>query len=758
MNDIKRFAKRFGISEDQLLRRLEEAGVADRISSLEEEEIEKILKEETLEDRVIEKRIKPTVIRRRKKGLKPKSEEKRLEVKEKIKEKVKEVRPKEEVRKEAKPSKRVVEFKAEEVAPKVIREIEVSAPERPGKKRFVEKRKEEVIKRKDILEEKEQLHKIQPRKKKKEEQVAPAPTKRVIKMAEVISVGELAKRMGIKASEIIKRLMDLGIVATINQYIDIDAATLVAGEFGYEVEGTGLQVDDLIGEVEDRPEDLRPRPPVVTVMGHVDHGKTSLLDAIRKTNVTSGEAGGITQHIGAYHVHLEKGDITFLDTPGHEAFTAMRARGARVTDIVVLVVAADDGVMPQTVEAINHARAAKVPIVVAINKIDLPNANPDRVKQALTEYGLVPEEWGGDTIFVEVSAKKGIGIKDLLEYILLQAEVLELKANPNKPAKGVIIESKLERGRGPVATVLVQEGTLMVGDVCVAGVHSGRVRGLINEKGERVKEAGPSIPVEVLGLSGVPEAGDSFNVVKDEAVAKKIVELRLAKQKEKELAKTSKVSLKDLYEKIERGDIKELNVIVKGDVQGSVEAVVEALKKLSTDRVKVQVIHSGIGGVSENDVMLASASNAIIIGFNVRAEVKARNLAEREGVDLRFYSIIYDLVDDVKKAMEGLLEPTYKEEFLGMAEVRQVFNIPKVGVVAGCYVTKGKITRNSNVRIIRDNIVVYDGKVASLKRFKEDVREVASGYECGVAIENYRDIKVGDVIEAYTLEKVATKL
>ncbi len=436
----------------------------------------------------------------------------------------------------------------------------------------------------------------------------------------------------------------------------------------------------------------------------------------------------------------------------------MRARGAKVTDIVVLVVAADDGVMPQTVEAINHAKAANVPIVVAINKIDLPDANPDRVKQALTEYGLVPEEWGGDTIFVEVSAKKGIGIRDLLEYILLQAEVLDLKANPDKPAKGTIIESKLEKGRGPVATVLVQEGTLKVGDVCVAGLYSGRVRALINERGERVKEAGPSIPVEVLGLSGVPEAGDSFHVVKDEVVAKKIVEIRLAKQREKDLAKTSKVSLKDLYERIEKGDIKGLNVIVKGDVQGSVEAVVEALKKLGTEKVQVQVIHSSVGGVSENDVMLASASNAIIIGFNVRAEAKARDLAEREGVDMRFYSIIYDLVDDVKKAMEGLLEPTYKEEFIGMAEVRQIFNIPKVGVVAGCYVTRGKITRNSNVRVLRDSIVVYEGKIGSLKRFKEDVREVSSGYECGLTIENYRDIKVGDVIEAYTLEKVASKL
>ncbi len=758
MDKIKRVAERLGIGEDRLMEQLRERGVKD-LEALGEEEIERIAKEgKALEDKVIEKRVKPTVIRRRRRDLKPKKEEKRLEVKAEVQEKVeqKEERERqEELKRETRPSKRVVEFKPEEAGPRVVREV--SPPER-GKKRFADRRREEeIIKRKDILEEKEQLHKIQLKKKKKQE-VAPSPAKKVVKMAEVISVGELAKRMGIKASEVIKKLMDLGVVATINQYIDVDTAILVASEFGYEVESTGLQVADLIEEVEDRPEDLKPRPPVVTVMGHVDHGKTSLLDAIRKTNVTGGEAGGITQHIGAYHVHLDKGDITFLDTPGHEAFTAMRARGAKVTDIVILVVAADDGVMPQTVEAINHAKAAGVPIVVAINKIDLPDANPERVKQALTEYGLVPEEWGGDTIFVEVSAKKGIGIKDLLEYILLQAEMLELKANPNKPAKGTIIESKLERGRGPVATVLVQEGTLRVGDVCVAGVHAGRVRALINERGERIKEAGPSMPVEVLGLSGVPEAGDSFNVVKDEVVARKIVEIRMAKQKEKELAKTSKVSLQDLYDRIEKGDIKELNVVVKGDVQGSVEAVTEALKKLGTDKVKVQVIHSGVGGVSENDVMLASASNAIIIGFNVRAEAKARELAEREGVDIRFYSVIYDLVEDVKKAMEGLLEPTYREEFLGMAEVRQIFNVPKVGVVAGCYVTKGKITRGSNIRLIRDNIVVYEGKLASLKRFKEDVKEVAAGYECGLAIENYKDIKVGDVIEAYTLEKVASTL
>ncbi len=769
---IKEWAEDFGVDKNSLISKMRERSHEidiDEESLVGRDEIESLLKDANIGKGVIEKRISATVIRRRRKKTEPLKKAVEEEEAGPVREEMPHVEPDKVVKEEipikgelkstVEPGvkKEIVEPKVEEVSPKVIREVEITPSQRPGRKKVYGK-KEDVLKRKEILREREKLAKIRLKKKKESPEAEAKPAKKTIKMSEVISVAELAKRMGIKANEVIKALMGLGMVATINQYIDIDAATLVAGEFGFEVEGTTLQVSDLIGEVEDKPEDLKPRSPVVTVMGHVDHGKTSLLDAIRKTNVTKGEKGGITQHIGAYNVHLDKGDITFLDTPGHEAFTAMRARGASITDIVVLVVAANDGVMPQTVEAINHAKAASVPIIVAINKIDLPDANPDRVRNELSEYGLVPEEWGGDTIFVEVSAKKNIGIVELLEYILLQSEVLELKANPNKPARGTIIESKLDKGRGPVATVLIQDGTLKLGDIFVTGIHSGKVRAMISDWGERIKSAGPSIPVEVVGLTGVPDAGDPFNVVKDEAVAKKIAEMRLAKDREKELARTSKVSLDDLYDKIKRGDVKELNIIVKGDVQGSVGAVVDALNKLEHEDVKIQVIHSNVGGVSENDVMLAAASNAIIIGFNVRAEAKAKELAEKEGVDIKFYSVIYDLVDDVKKAIEGLLEPTFMEEVVGTAEVREVFNIPKVGAIAGCYVNKGKILRGSNVRLIRDSVVVYEGKVSSLRRFKEDVKEVASGFECGIGIERYNDIKVGDVIEAYVLEKIERRL
>ncbi len=590
------------------------------------------------------------------------------------------------------------------------------------------------------------------------EVTVPKASKRIVRMAEVISVGDLAKRMGVKANEIIKRLMELGVIATINKLIDFDSATLVAGEFGFEVENADLSEVDILEEKIDAEGDLFQKSPVVTVMGHVDHGKTSLLDTIRQTNVTGGEAGGITQHIGAYHVHLDKGDITFIDTPGHEAFTEMRARGSRITDIVILVVAADDGVMPQTIEAINHAKAAKVPIVVAINKVDLPDADPEKIKQALTEYELIPEEWGGSTIFAEVSAKNNTGIKELLELILLQAEMLEFKANPNKDAVGVVIESKLDKGRGPVCTVLVRDGTLKAGALFVTGIYSGKVRAMISDWGDKISEAGPSMPVEILGLPGVPDAGDSFIVVKDDATAKQISEIRLARHRESELAKTSKVSLTELYDKLQSGDVKELNIIIKGDVHGSVEAAIDSLEKLGTDAAKVNIIHDGVGGVSEGDVMLASASNAVVIGFNVRAEPKAQDLADKEGVDVRFYSIIYDLTDEIKKAMEGLLAPTLVEEALGMVEVRQVFVAPKIGTIAGSYVSKGKIVRGSMVRLLRDSVVMYEGKLASLRRFKDDVKEVASGYECGVGIENYNDIKVGDVIEAYTVKEVATKL
>ena len=593
---------------------------------------------------------------------------------------------------------------------------------------------------------------------KKTEVTVPKPIKRIIRIAEVIAVGDLAKRMGVKGAELIKKLMEMGVLVNINQPIDADVASLVAGEFGYEVERVSLERQELLERKEDLPEQLKPRPPVVTIMGHVDHGKTMLLDAIRKTNVVEGEAGGITQHIGAYDVNLENGHVVFIDTPGHEAFTAMRARGAQVTDIVVLVVAADDGMMPQTKEAIDHARAAKVPIVVAINKIDKPTANPEKVKKDLSEYGLVPEQWGGSTLFAEVSAKQKTGIKELLDLILLQAEVLELRANPDKSARGVIIESKLDKGRGPVATLLVQEGTLKTGDAFIAGSHYGRVRAMLNDRGQKIGEAPPSTPVEVVGFTDVPEAGEPFIVVSEERMAKQISLYRQEKIREKELSKLSKVSLEELYDKIKKGEVKELNVVIKADVQGSIEAVKEALKKFPTDQVKVNVLHDAVGGITETDVNLASASNAIIIGFNVRPGVKAQSLAEEEHVDIRTYSIIYDAITDIKNALEGLLEPTYKEHVLGRAQVIQVFNIRKVGTVAGSLVVDGKVVRGSHARLLRDNVVVYDGRISSLRRFKDDMKDCSQGLECGIGIENFNDIKLGDVIESYEVEEVQTRL
>ncbi|MGB9082079.1 MAG: translation initiation factor IF-2, partial [Desulfuromonadaceae bacterium] len=592
----------------------------------------------------------------------------------------------------------------------------------------------------------------------KTEITIPKAIKRIIKISESISVGELAKRLGIKANDLIKSLMKMGMMVTINHQLDFDTSVILASEYEYEVENVAVDLDEILESTVDAPETLVNRPPVVTIMGHVDHGKTSLLDAIREANVIAGEAGGITQHIGAYDVELNGRKITFLDTPGHEAFTAMRARGAKVTDIVVLVVAADDGVMPQTKEAINHSKAAGVPIIVAINKIDKVGAKPDRVKQELTEQGIVSSDWGGDVTMVEVSAKQRTNLEGLLEMILLQADLMELTANPNKLAKGTIVEGKLDKGRGPVATVLVQEGTLKTGDYCVVGVHSGRVRAMQNDRGEKVTEAGPSMPVELVGLSGVPDAGDIFVAMKDEKQAKEIATLRQIKMREVEFAKHTKLSLDDLYKRIQSGEVKDLNVVVKGDVQGSVEAVSETLRKLSTDAVRLNVIHSAVGAVTETDVNLAAASNAVIIGFNVRPEVKAQGHAEREGVDIRLYSIIYDAVEDVKKAMEGLLAPTFKEKFLGRVEIRDVFSVPKIGNVAGCYVTDGKMVRNAQVRLLRDNVVMYEGKMSSLRRFKDDVKDVASGYECGIGLENYHDIKVGDIIEAFEMEKIATKL
>ncbi len=593
---------------------------------------------------------------------------------------------------------------------------------------------------------------------KKTEVTVPKPIKRIIRIAEVIPVGDLAKRMGVKSGELIKKLMEMGVLVNINQLIDADVASLVAGEFGYEVDKVSLERQDLLERKEDLPEQLKARPPVVTIMGHVDHGKTMLLDSIRKTNVVEGEAGGITQHIGAYDVELENGHVVFIDTPGHEAFTAMRARGAQVTDVVVLVVAADDGMMPQTKEAIDHARAAKVPMVVAINKIDKQNANPEKVKKDLSEYGLVPEQWGGNTLFAEVSAKQKIGIKELLDSILLQAEVLELKANPDKPARGVIIESKLDKGRGPVATLLVQEGTLKTGDAFIAGSHYGRVRAMLNDKGQKIEEACPSTPVEVVGFTDIPGAGEMFIVVSEERMAKQISLYRQEKIRERELSKLSKVSLEELYDKIKKGEVKELNVIIKADVQGSIEAVKEALKKLSTDMVKVNILHDAVGGITETDVNLAAASNAIIIGFNVRPGSKAQSLAEQEHVDVRIYSIIYDAITDIKNALEGLLEPTYKEHILGRAQVIQVFSIRKVGTVAGSLVVDGKVVKGSHARLLRDNVIVYDGKICSLKRFKDDTKDCGQGLECGIGIENFNDIKLGDVIESYEIEEIQSRL
>ncbi len=588
--------------------------------------------------------------------------------------------------------------------------------------------------------------------------------KRKIRITDVITVGELAKRMGVKANDLIKELISQGQMVTINHPLDFESAAILAAEFGYEVENIAFDEESILTHTDiDIDEETggkqMPRPPVVTIMGHVDHGKTSLLDAIREANVTAGEAGGITQHIGAYDVQLDDGrKLTFLDTPGHEAFTSMRARGAKVTDIVVIVVAADDGVMPQTKEAINHSKAAEVPIIVAVNKIDKPDANPDRVKQELADLELLPEDWGGDTIFVEVSAKQHTNIDQLLEMILLQAEVLELTAVPEQRARGTVIEARLDKGRGPVTTVLVQQGTLKVGDPVVAGVHHGRVRSMADDRGKAVTEAGPSFPVEVTGLTGVPAAGDSFHALDDEKSAKEVAQHRQQKLREAELAKTSKISLDQLYARIQEGDVKELKVIVKADVQGSVEAVSDSLAKLSTDTCRLIVIHSGVGGITETDISLAAASDAIVLGFNVRPAPKANALAELEGVDIRLYNVIYDAVNDIKSAMEGLLAPTLQEVDLGRAEVREVFSVSKVGTIAGCYVVDGKILRNAHARLLRDDVVIWTGKLGSLRRFKDDVKEVNTGYECGIGLENYNDVKVGDVIEAYEIKEVKTKL
>ncbi len=582
--------------------------------------------------------------------------------------------------------------------------------------------------------------------------------KRRIKIDDAIVLSDLAKRMGIKANEIIKTMMQMGSMATVNQTIDYETAVLIASEFNYEVERASFEEETILKQETDAPDKLMPRPPVVTIMGHVDHGKTSLLDAIRQTHITEMEAGGITQHIGAYHVSTDKGQIAFLDTPGHEAFTAMRARGAKITDIVVLVVAADDGVMPQTLEAINHAKAAKVPIIVAINKIDKANADPEKVQRELAENGLTPESWGGDTIYVNVSAKQAQGIDELLEMILLQAEVLELKANPDKLASGYVVEAKIDSGRGAVATILVKEGTLRAGDPVVCGMHYGRIRAMLDDRGNPVESAGPSLPVEIVGLSGVPMAGDEFLAIKDEKNAKQISEHRQQKQRSVELAHSSRLSLDKLFERLQEGEVKDLNLIIKADVQGSIEALNDSLIKLSNDEVKVKIVHSAIGTIAESDISLATVSNAIIIGFNVRPSPKVQSMANDENVDMRFYNVIYDVINDVKNAMVGMMASKFEEHVLGRAEVRELFQIPKVGNIAGCYVTDGKIERGQSLRLLRDGVIIFEGKNSSLRRFKDDVKEVLAGYECGIGIENFNDIKVGDTIECYYLEEIRPEL
>jgi translation initiation factor IF-2 len=792
-------AKDLNMDTKQVILKLREYGyeAKNHMSSVDSNDLDKIkqfLIGALPHEKIIEKRIMPRVIRRRRQLIEP---EKKKEVEPEIKkpkkveiekeskvlvkpdiEEVREIETKKEDKvlsfeeKREKPKEKEKTFKEKKLSIKEEVEVVEAKIEKEKLKKEV-KGKESTLRRVVItpITETKKTKKLKDEKKKpttleappvegikKTEITTPKVSKRKIKVLETITIAELSKKISVKAGEIIKQLMEVGVMATINQAIDFDTASLIASEFGYEVESTSFDPNIFLETKKDKKESLLIRHPVVTVMGHVDHGKTSLLDAIRKTKIIDSEAGGITQHIGAYVVESPGGKIVFIDTPGHEAFTAMRARGAKITDLVVLVVAADDGVMSQTVEAINHAKSADVPIIVAINKIDKPEADQEKIRRELSNYDLVPEDWGGNTIFVPVSAKKKKGIDELLEYILLQTEILELRANPNKPARGVVIESKLDKGKGPIATILIEEGTLRVGDSFISGTNFGKVRAMNNDKGKKVIEAKPSYPVEVQGLSSIPESGELFVVVEDEKKARQISLLLQHKQKNIEINKAGKISLLDLHEQIKQGNIKELNIIIKSDVQGSIEALIEALKKLDTDKVKIKVIHSGVGTPVESDVMLASASNAIILAFNVRGDQKVSNIALQEKVDLRTYRIIYDVITDIKKAIEGLLEPTYEEEIIGHAEVRQLFTFDKVGMVAGCYVLDGKIIRGATVRLLRDGVVIYDGIIISLRRFKDDAKEVASGYECGIGIENFNDIQVQDVIEPYVKKEVTPNI
>ncbi len=651
--------------------------------------------------------------------------------------------------------------KLKKVDKKLISPIKKPAVKKPGAPKFAQPEDDKKDPKKDINKNKQK----QKRPQQPQQQSHPEPKQQHHKVKNIsiedsIVVRDFADKLGVPVNVVISKLILLGIMANMNQEIDFDTALLIGEELGAKI--NKIEVVDELQNLEnslfktdgDNEDEMMPRPPIVTVMGHVDHGKTSLLDAIRDTSVTEHEAGGITQHIGASQVEINGKKITFLDTPGHEAFTAMRARGAKVTDIAIIVVAADDGVMPQTVEAINHSKAAGVPIIVAVNKIDKPTANPDRVKQELSEHGVISEDWGGDTIFVPVSAKKRIGIEDLLEMILLVAEVQEFKSNPNRSAKGTIIESKLDKGRGPVATVLIEKGTLKKGDYVLVGSAHGKVRAMFNSKGKRINQAGPSVPVEILGLSETPQAGDILVVMENEKDAKNIAEKRKDKKHLESINVSSKVSLDDLYDRIQKGEVKDLNIIIKADVSGSIEAVKQSLLKQSMEEVKVNPIHGGVGGINENDIMLASASNAIVIGFNVRPSIAAMDLAKQENVDVRTYNIIYNAIEDIQSAVKGMLAPVYREVIMGRADVRQSFKVPNVGVVAGVYVTSGKITRKSKIRLLRNDIVIHDGQISSLKRFKDDVSELNSGYEGGIGIDKYNDIKEGDSMEAYIMEEI----
>ncbi|HHZ17020.1 MAG TPA: translation initiation factor IF-2 [Clostridia bacterium] len=641
---------------------------------------------------------------------------------------------------------------------KIERVVGEQAYERGGKQKTGVKKGGRFEERKGAGKKSNKFEKNKRRAYAPKEQPAPVVVKQIT-LEGPLTVQEFAHLLNKKSAELIKKLISLGVFATINQELDVDTLVLLGNEFGTNVEVKVSKEEKLFAEEKaDRPEELQERPPVVTIMGHVDHGKTSLLDTIRHTNVSASEAGGITQHIGAYQVEVKGKKISFLDTPGHEAFTAMRARGAKVTDIAVLVVAADDGVMPQTVEAIHHAQAAEVPIIVAINKVDKEAANPDRIKQELTEYNLIPEEWGGDTICCNVSAKTKEGLENLLETILLVAEMSELKANPNRNATGTVIEAKLDKGRGPVATVLVMNGTLKIGDYLIVGTTHGRVRAMLDDKGRRVKKALPSTPVEIVGLSDVPMAGDIFHVVENEHLAKQIISERTITKREETMKATSRVTLDELFAQIQKGEIQDLNIIIKADVQGSIEAIKQSLEKLSNDEVRVNIIHQGVGGITETDVMLASASNAIIIGFNVRPDANARKAAELQQIDIRLYRVIYTAIEDIKSALSGMLKPELKEVVIGRGEVRAVIKVPKVGFVAGCYISEGKVTRNSQIRVIRDSIVIHEGDILALRRFKDDVKEVSSGFECGISLERFNDFREGDQIEAFIQEEIKREL